>query len=264
MSRMMAGRYVPGTSVIHRLDARVKIMGLCLLLAAIVSASTFLGYLLVVCAAVSIVALARIPACIVLSSVRRLWLFCVILLLMNALFFGGDNAVWFLGFIRVSWEGVLQGVRVVANVALIMVLANVVTATTTPVGITSALVSLLAPLRLIRVPVEDVAMILNVAIQFIPTLAQEADMIKMAQTARGARFESRRLREKAVSFLPLILPIFLASFRRADELSIAMEARGYRNGRNRTKRAAVPLCLADVAAVLGCLGVFLIGFLFFK
>jgi energy-coupling factor transport system permease protein len=130
-----------------------------------------------------------------------------------------------------------------------MVLGSVLTLTTAPIDMTNALSSLLKPLKILRVPVEDVAMIISVAISFIPTLLEETDMIKKAQTARGARFESKKLIERALSYLPLLVPIFLAAFRRADELSMAMEARGYRNARSRTKKAREPFRIRDFTAL---------------
>ena len=139
-----------------------------------------------------------------------------------------------------------------ARLALILVLSNVLTCTTPPLEITGAIQTLLSPLRLVRLPVEDIAMILSVAVQFIPTLLEETDTIRKAQIARGARFESRRLHERAQAMLPLIVPIFLSAFKRADELAMAMEARGYRGARGRTRKKSVPLPLSGWGALALC------------
>ena len=196
----------------------------------------------------------------VLSPIRRLWVFFIVIFLMNALFFSAENPRFSWWIVSLSDEGMRQGARVMLNVCFIMVLGNVLTSTTTPIDMTAALSSLLKPLRLLRVPVEDVAMIICVAIQFVPTLLEEADLIKKAQTARGARFESSKLTERALSYLPLLIPIFLSAFRRADELSTAMEARGYRNAKNRTKRATKPFRNLDYTAIASCAVVFIMQF----
>lgn len=246
---MPTGQYVPGNSAIHKLDARVKIVCLFLLLAAIVVSSSVCGYVLVFFITFTLVLLAKLSFKIALASIRRLWLFFIVILLMNGLFYDSTAPFWSWGIINISFEGVRQGTRVVLNVVFIMILGNVLTSTTTPIDMTTSLSNLMRPLRLIRIPVEDVAMIISIAIQFIPTLLEEADTIKKAQIARGARFESKKLAERAMSFLPLIIPLFLSAFRRADELSIAMETRGYRNARDRTKKARIPLCQSDLLAL---------------
>ncbi len=132
--------------------------------------------------------------------------------------------------------GIRQGAMVVVHLVLILVFCMVLTITTEPMEITHGLEELLSPLSKVGVPTEEIAMILGVAMQFIPVLGEEAERSRMAQTARGARFESKKLTDRAASFLPLVIPVFLAAFRRADELACAMEARGYRGPGRRTKK----------------------------
>ena len=258
MSALPTGHYVADSSWLHRLDARAKIVGFFLLLSAIVSAPSLWGYGFVLCVAAIIVALSRLPLRHALGPLRRLWLFFLVIFAMNVLFFDSADPLWVWWIFTVSAEGVAQGVNVVCNVLLIMVLANILTGTTAPMDMTWAVASLFQPLKLLRVPVEDVAMIVSAAIQFIPTLMDETDTIKKAQIARGARFESKRLTERAASFLPLIIPIFLAAFRRADDLATAMEARGYRNAQNRTKKNGHPFHLSDIVALASCAAVCLL------
>ena len=143
----------------------------------------------------------------------------------------------------------MQGANIVCRVILIMILGNVLTSVTSPIEMTGAMETLLCPLALFGIPVGDVAMILGVALQFIPVFMEETELIQKAQTARGARFESRRLKDRAASVMPLVVPVFLSAFRRADELSVAMEARGYRRSRGRTKRLKVSFRLQDLAAL---------------
>jgi len=264
MKGIAAGQFIPGNSIVHRIDARIKIVCLIFLLVAIISTTSIYGYVIVLTVLAVIVKLSQLPLMTAISTVRRLWLFFIVIFFMNAFFYSADEPIFSWWLITFSHGGIMQGLRVVLNVAFIMVLGTVLTSTTAPIDMTHALEWLLKPLKLLRVPVEDVAMIINVAIQFIPTLIDESDMIKKAQTARGARFESKKLHEKALSFLPLLIPIFLASFRRADELSVAMEARGYRNAKNRTKKARTPFRAPDFTALasvisISTIQIFIIG-----
>ncbi len=250
MSRLPTGQYIYGESPIHRLDARAKLLSFIVLIAAVVLASSFAGYAALLCFTAALLWISRLPLGTALGAIRRLWLFFLIIFLMNAFFFDAESTIFSWWIFRFSSAGVIQGANVVLRVALLMVLSSVLTCTTAPMDMTSALQSLMKPLKIIKVPVEDVAMIISVAIQFIPTLLEETDMIKKAQTARGARFESKKLRHKAESVIPMVIPIFVSAFRRADELSTAMEARGYRGAKNRTKRKKDPLKAWDLAALL--------------
>ena len=249
MRGMPAGRYIYGASILHRLDARAKIVSLFILIAAVIAATTIWGYILVIGVTCGIAVLSRLPMQTLFGALRRLWLFFITIFLMNAVFFADEAPIWSWWIFSLSAAGAAQGAKVVLRLALLMPLSNCLVCTTAPMDITNALESLIKPLRFIRIPVEDVAIIIAAAIQFIPTLLEESDMIRKAQIARGARFESKKLTEKAASVMPLVVPVFLAAFRRADELSIAMEARGYRNAKSRTKRRRDPLKVIDYAAV---------------
>ena len=251
MKGMPTGQYIPGNSILHRLDARAKILCMFILLAAIIVASTIWGYALVILITAGIGFASELPVQAVFGTLRRLWLFFIIIFIMNTVFFDGEKSAWSWWIFNLSAAGAAQGATVVFRLALLLLLSNCLTSTTAPMDATNALESLMKPLGLIRVPVEDIAMIISVAIQFIPTLIEETDMIRKAQIARGARFESKKLKEKAASVMPLVIPVFISAFRRADELSTAMEARGYRNAKNRTKRKRVPMKVIDYTALAG-------------
>ena len=261
MRSLPTGQYIPGHSFLHQLgcprenslsfsphgrrDWRLVV----------------LGYVLVLVAIAMLHPAFKVTAALRFCSVRRVCWFLLVILLMNALFFAGEDALASWGIFQLSRGGIKQGFRVVSNVVLILLLGNLLTMTTLPTQVTTALESLIKPLKLIGVPTEEVAMIISVAIQFIPTLMEETELIKMAQIARGARFESKKLAERAASFLPLVVPIFIAAFRRAEELALAMEARGYRNAKNRTKRKKEPLALHDYGALTVCALICLVQFL---
>ena len=252
MGADLAGRYLPGSSPLHRLDARAKLLCFLLLTAAVILAGTAAGYALVIAAVFALFLASGLPGRAVFGTVLRLKYFYLIVFLMNALFFTTEAPLWHWGIFSLSWEGMARGLNVILRIWPVMVLGALLTQTTKPLEITEALRFLVRPLRVLRLPADEVAMILSVAVQFIPILLEEAEAIKKAQIARGARFESKKLHERAAALLPLATPIFLAAFQRADELSQAMEARGYRGARYRTRRRTTPLPPAAKGAVAAC------------
>ncbi|NLC53362.1 MAG: energy-coupling factor transporter transmembrane protein EcfT [Firmicutes bacterium] len=260
MRTLPSGQYLPGHSFLHQLDARTKLLCLFLLMAAIIGTSSLRGYALGLVVIATLIMLSGLPLRYAVASVRHVFWFLLVIWLMNALFYDGEGVLASWGIFQLSRGGIRQGFRVVSNVVLILILGNLLTMTTLPTQVTTALESLIKPLKLIGVPTEEVAMIISVAIQFIPTLMEETEQIKMAQIARGARFESKKLAERAASFLPLVVPIFIAAFRRAEELALAMEARGYRNAKNRTKRKQEPLAAYDYGAIMVCVLICLLQF----
>ncbi|MBA2132953.1 energy-coupling factor transporter transmembrane component T family protein [Capillibacterium thermochitinicola] len=261
MRTLPAGQYLPGHSFLHRLDARAKMLCLFFLIAAVIGASSLWGYALVVAVIAILILFSGLPLRYAVAPARSMYLFLLVIWLMNAFFFDGEDALVSWGIFQLSRGGMGQGFRVVSNVVLVLILGNLLTMTTLPTQVTTALASLIKPLALVGVPTEEVAMIISVAFQFIPTLLEESELIKMAQIARGARFESKKLSERAASFLPLVVPIFISAFRRAEELALAMEARGYRNAKNRTQRQKEPLVLADYGALVVCALICLVQFL---
>jgi len=249
MTRLPTGMFQPGTSLLHRIDPRVKLVSFFVLLAAVVGARNPIGYLAALAVTALIVVLSKLPLKTALGDTVGMLPFFAVIFLMNACFYATDDA-WFRFWIFCpSPAGVAQGARVVLNVLIVLILSNVLTCTTSPMDLTTTFESLFSPLRFLGVPTAQVAMILSVAVQFIPTLFEETEAIRKAQTARGATFESRKLSEKARAVLPLAVPIFLAAFRRADELSLAMEARGYDGSKKRKKQKGAPLHPLDWSAL---------------
>ena len=236
MNQLPTGMYQPGTSTVHQMKANIKIFCFLILTTAIIFTDTRWGYAALLLFAGSLVSLSEIRLSTALCSVKRMAWFLVLILLMNTCFYGPQDPWIRAGIFAPSYEGLIQGLNIVARVILMLVICNVLTITTAPLALTEGMEALLLPLKLFRVPTEQIAMILSVAMQFIPTLFEEADTIRKAQMARGARFDSKRLLEKAGAVLPLVVPIFLAAFKRADELSLAMEARGYRTDVARQRR----------------------------
>lgn len=256
MMKMQVGQFILRNSILHKIDARAKLISLILLIVAITLTTNIVGYLVVFSILIIACAFSKLSVKEAILPLSKLWLFFFIIFLMNALFFQSENAIFSWWIFSLTVGGIIQGFNVVLHVALIMVLCNVFMCTTSPVEITGAIEFLISPLSLVKIPVEDIAMILGVALQFIPTLMREADTIKKAQIARGARFESKKLLERAKSYFPLIIPIFISAFRRAEELSLAMEARGYRKSEAKTKRKSAHMRCKDYGAILASLAVF--------
>ncbi len=253
MTGLPTGMFIPGNSIIHKLDARIKLLSLITLLVAIVNTDSLVGYAVLIAAAAGIIAISGLTVKTAAGSVYRMYLFFILIFLMNACFYSAEKAWFSFWIIHPSPSGVLQGVNVVFRVLLVLIVSNVLTCTTSPMELTGALESLISPLRFVKIPTDQIAMIISVAIQFIPLLFEEADMIRKAQTARGATFDSQKLTEKAAAVMPLAIPIFLEAFRRADELSLAMEARGYSGKAKRTKKAAERLHPRDYAVMAAVL-----------
>ena len=243
MRELPTGTFINRDSAVHRADARLKLVLFIAGVVYIVCCSAWWMYLIAAAALVALTFAARLKPGELLMPIARAWPFLVIIAAMNFLFFGAGGAggagvagsageageaLFALGPLAPSLAGLEQGVRVALNVGFVLVLGGVFTMTTSPTAITTALEFLLKPLGLLHVPVRTVSLIVSVAIQFIPTLLEETTAIKQAQTARGAAFDSPNLLKRAAAIAPLVVPIFVAAFRRADELALAMEARGYR------------------------------------
>lgn len=252
MIRLPAGLYQPGFSLIHSLDPAVKIACLFLLLAEAVVTKTALGYFLSVAVTAAIVYLAQIDVPTALASLRRLAWFFLLIFLMNTCFYGQDTPFVSWWILHPSRAGLIQGANVVLRLMLMLVLGNVLMSTTSPMKLTAGLERILSPLRIFRVPTSQVAMIISVALQFIPSIFEQTELLKKAQMARGARFDSRSYFEKAAAVMPLIIPTFLAAFKRADELSLAMEARGYRTDVRFAAKKHLSLSLGDYLALTVC------------
>ncbi|MBR4400011.1 MAG: energy-coupling factor transporter transmembrane protein EcfT [Aeriscardovia sp.] len=233
--------YRAGDSLFHRMDPRIKIASLGCAIAIIVMAHNLWSYILAVLVTVAMCIGAKVGPKESLGTVLYVFPFFIIIFLMNFFFYGKGKpwAKWWI--FTPSLPGLLQGINVVVKVILVLAACACVLISTPPVEMTYALQSLISPLRFLGVPIGQIALIISVAIEFIPSLFEEFNLIKEAQTARGAQFESTNIFKRAKAYMPLFLPIFMTAFRRADELSLAMEARGYRTSKRRSaKRFPAP------------------------
>lgn len=235
MSRSITlGQYLPGESLIHRLSPRLKILDLVIILVLLFTLQSYAGLLTLLAIALVLYALAGIPMRYILKGMRPI-LFIILFALVVYFFFTGGGVVLFrLGFITIESEGVRQGTFIVTRLIILIMFSLLLTLTTTPLSLTNGMSFYLKPFRHVGLPTEEVAMIMAVAMRFIPTLMEESQRLMRAQVARGADFESGSFFQRAKNLVPLIVPLFISAFRRADDLALAMEARGYRIGARRS------------------------------
>ncbi|HEY3374849.1 MAG TPA: energy-coupling factor transporter transmembrane component T [Candidatus Aquicultor sp.] len=240
------GQYYPGDSIVHHADPRVKLVLVLLFSIAVFLIGNFTGFLVVAAAIVCIALIAELPLAFVVQGVRPL-LFVLVFTVLIHIF--TDNGPWLhLGPVYISvtgfWAGLLLGVRFIALVTG----ASFLTLTSTPIELTDAIESLLTPLKRIGLPAHELAMMMTIALRFIPILAVEADKIVRAQMSRGARFDARNPFTRANSYIPVLIPLLVNVFRRADELAEAMESRAYRGGEGRTRMRRLTLKASDIYA----------------
>lgn len=228
------GQYYPADSVLHRLDPRVKFIGTFLFLISLFVADSFWGYLLATCFLGGIILFSKVPVKFMVKGLKPLFIILLITVLFNLFLIPGEE-LWSLGFLTITVEGVQQAVKIGIRLIYLVIGSSVMTLTTTPNQLTDGLERILRPLNKIKVPVHEISMMMSIALRFIPILMEETDKIMKAQIARGADFESGNLIQKAKNMIPLLVPLFISAFRRADDLAMAMEARCYHGGDSRTQ-----------------------------
>ena len=229
------GQYFPGKSIIHRLDPRTKLLVLVAYIVALFSATGWVSYALCFVFLGLCIFLSHIPVRSILRGIKPLLVILVFTGLLNLFFTDGENIlVSFLG-ISITLEGIVRAVFMVSRILMLISATFLLTYTTSPISLTDGLEALLSPLKKIRVPVHELSMMMCIALRFIPTLIEETDKIMSAQKARGADFETGSLMQRVKALVPILVPLFISAFRRADELATAMECRCYQGGDGRTK-----------------------------
>ncbi len=250
MKNVALGQYFPGSSLMHRLDPRVKLLLTIAIIVLIFFVHTYWGYLAILGMLLLAVACSRISIKFVLNGIKPMWFVILLTFVMNIFFLTGEKILWQWGAIKIYQEGILKAIELAIRLILLVMCSTILTLTTSPKEITDALESLLRPLKVVRFPVHEMALMMSIALRFIPTLMEETDRIMKAQTARGASFDSGGLMEKAKGMIPILVPLFVSAFKRADELALAMEARCYHGGDNRTRMKVFHVQLRDYLALL--------------
>lgn len=250
------GQYYPVDSVVHRLDARVKLLLTILFVVSIFFIDGYFGFMLTIAVLIAVIALARLPIMSVLKSVRGIILLVIFTAVISLFFIKDGEVLVQSGIITITKMGVHTTIKTVLRLVLLISGASILPLTTTPVELADGFESLLAPLKLIRIPVRDIAMIMSIALRFIPTLFEETNKIVSAQKARGASLDTGNIFARVKALIPVLIPLFVNSFRRADELAFAMDARCYNATDKRTKMKKATLRFADLVAFLFVAGYF--------
>lgn len=229
------GQYYPADSVIHKLDARTKILATIIYIAALFLAKGIVGYGLCILLLIGIIKLCKVPFKMMLSGLKSIIAIIIFTVVLNMLFIRTGQVVFALGIVKVTMDGIIISAKLCIRLVMLVLGSSVLTLVTSPIALTEGIEALLKLTKKIGVPAHEIAMMMSIALRFIPTLIDELDKIKKAQMARGADFDTGGLVAKAKSMIPLLVPLFVSAFRRADELAMAMEARCYRGDVNRTK-----------------------------
>lgn len=235
MEKLIFGRYIPGSSFIHQLDPRAKLMGAIWFIIIIFMANNWLTYVALILFVLLAVKLSGISPRFFINGVKPLIWLILFTVILQVLFTSGQT-IWFrFGPVVISQEGIVNGVFIFLRFVLIIFMSTILTLTTMPLSLTDAIEYLLRPLNAIKVPVHEIALMLSIALRFVPTLMDETEKIMNAQRARGIDFGEGNIYQQMKAIVPLLIPLFVSSFNRAEELATAMEARGYKGGEGRTK-----------------------------
>ncbi|SHM85117.1 energy-coupling factor transport system permease protein [Caldanaerovirga acetigignens] len=247
MREITIGQYIPGNSAIHRLDPRTKIIITFAFMVLLFVINDFAGYVFPIVFIAIASLLSGISVKYMLRGLRPLIVIIMLTFVLN-LFMVKGRVIYEVGPLNVTYEGLYQGTFMILRLVLLVVGTSLLTLTTSPITLTDGIESLLKPFTKIGVPAHELAMMMTIALRFIPTLMEETDKIMKAQMARGADFSSGNMVKRAQSLVPLLVPLFVSAFRRADDLAMAMESRCYRGGENRTRMKTLKMTQKDLLA----------------
>ena len=242
------GQYFPGDSVIHRMDPRAKMLLDILYLVILFTAQTFTGLLTAILFMVMCYILSNVKLIMILKSIKPILPLMIFTMILNLLFIKGEEPLFEWWIIKVYPEGLRTSLFMVIRIIALIVGMSLLTYTTSPIMLTDAIERLMSPLKKVKFPVHELAMMMTIALRFIPTLIEETDKIMSAQKARGADLESGGVIKKAKSLVPILVPLFVSSFKRANELATAMECRCYHGGEGRTRLKTLKTAPRDYIA----------------
>lgn len=229
------GQYYPSGSSIHKLDPRTKILATFAYIIGLFFIKRFIGYVFVAVCFYAAVRASKVPFKFMLKGLKSIMFILMFTVVLNIFFTTTGNVLWSWGFLKITDQGLMIAAKMGVRLVLLIVGSSLLTLTTSPIELTDGIESLLSPFRKIGVPAHEIAMMMSIALRFIPILLEETDKIMKAQMARGADFESGNIIERAKAMIPIMVPLFISAFRRAEELAMAMEARCYRGGVGRTR-----------------------------
>ena len=247
---MTLGQCFPGGSLIHRLDPRTKILATIALIAIVFVSQGFAGFLLIAAFVLACAVSTKIHLKFLIRGLKPIFFIIVFTFILNLFFQTAGNELIRVGPVRITDQGLRMASFMAVRLILLVVCSQLLTLTTSPIALTDGLESLFRPLQKIHFPAHEIAMMMSIALRFIPTLMDEADKIMKAQKARGANFETGSLIQRAKAMIPLLVPLFVGAFRRAEELALAMDARCYRGGAGRTRMKQLKYGKIDLMAAL--------------
>lgn len=250
LNDLTLGQFYPADSAVHKLDPRVKILLLIAVIVAVFLAKNLLAFVPVAVFLLIAARLSKVPVKLLIKGLKPLRFILLLTFILNVFFLQGETLLWDLGFAKIYRESLLTAVYYSLRLIFLVLASSLLTLTTAPIALTDGLERLLSPLRVIHFPAHEMAMMMSIALRFIPTLLEEADKIMKAQTARGADFESGGLIRRAKAMVPLLVPLFVSAFRRAGDLAMAMEARCYHGGEGRTRLRVLKCGKRDYIACL--------------
>ncbi len=242
------GQFFPGNSPVHRMDPRTKLILLIVYIVVLFTAANWISYSIVFAFLAITIAISQIPLKAIVRGMKPLVMILIFTGVLNLFFTAGEDVLISVWIIKITREGLVRAVFMVARILMLIAGTFLLTYTTSPIALTDGLESLLSPLKKVRLPVHELSMMMCIALRFIPTLIEETDKIMSAQKARGADFENGSLMERVKALVPILVPLFISAFRRADELATAMECRCYHGGEGRTKMKLLRYHRVDIYA----------------
>jgi len=263
MDKMIFGRYIPAESPLHRMDPRSKLILVFAFVCVVFIANNAITYGILVVYTLFMVLSSKVPLRFLFGGLKLVFWLVLFTLILHLFFTKEGEIIFQWGWVTIYEEGLKKGIFISLRFFLLILMTSLLTLTTTPIEITDGIEILLDPLKRIKFPVHELALMMSISLRFIPTLMQETDKIMKAQTARGVEFSGGPVKERIKAIIPLLIPLFIGSFKRAEELAIAMEARGYRGGEGRTRYRQLRWGLVDTLMLL-LLVVIAVALFFFR
>ncbi len=256
MANITIGAYYPAKSKIHSLDPRTKILGVIFLVVVLFNLDNFLSYFFMGAVVYTLIKMSKVPLKMLIKGLRGILFIALFTTVLNIFFTEGETVLATFGAFTITLEGIFIAIKTVLRLTMLILISSIMTLTTTPIALTDGIESLLKPFKKIGVPAHEIAMMMTIALRFIPTLMEELEKIMKAQMSRGAEFDTGGVLQKAKSLIPVLVPLFISSFRRSDELAMAMEARCYRGDFGRTSMKVLRYGKNDGIAWAVMIGVF--------
>ncbi len=254
MEKMIFGRYIPGDSFVHRLDPRSKLIFVFAFIVVVFLANNIVTYALLLAFTLFVILMSRIRLYFLINGLKPVIILLVFTFLIHIFFTREGDILFELGFFRVYEEGLRQGIFISIRFLVLVFMTSILTLTTSPISITDGIEVLLNPLKKLKMPVHELALMMSIALRFIPTLMDETDKIMKAQMARGSDLSAGPLKDRIKAVVPLLVPLFVSAFKRAEDLATAMEVRGYRGGEGRTRYRQLKWDWRDTLCIAGFVG----------